>query len=65
MQTHPKDSMNKSTPQPTPPAHQLVPANEDLKCPHCGQDTMLEFVVDERGPHMECGICAYAWRATR
>jgi hypothetical protein len=69
MQTHPKDSMNKPTPQ-QPLPQQVVPASEDLWCPHClaenvGRVVHLWFVVDERGPHFECAQCSHSWRVSR
>jgi len=65
MQTHPNDSMKTTTPQ-----HQIVPASPDYRCPKCFAENFervvhLWFVVDERGAHIECNICAYSWRVSR
>jgi DNA-directed RNA polymerase subunit RPC12/RpoP len=62
MQTHPNDSMKITTPQQQP-----VPASPDYRCPKCFAENVdrvvhLWFVVDERGPHIECNQCTYAWK---
>lgn len=66
MQTHHKDSMN----TPTPQQHQIVPAAPEYCCPKCMAENFdrvvhLWYVVDERGAHIECSICAYSWRVSR
>ena len=65
MQTHHKDSMNNQTPQ-----HQIVPAAPEYCCPKCFAENIervvhLYYVVDERGPHIECNQCTYSWRVSR
>jgi len=54
--------------QTTPP--QPTPASEDIQCPRCyaenvGRVVHLWFVVDERGAHIECNVCAASWRVSR
>lgn len=43
-----------------------IPVPLDMMCPKCGSEnvgrkTHLWVVVDERGKHHECSVCAHAW----
>jgi len=36
-----------------------VIATKDTRCPHCGEDRMIEKI----GTDWFCNVCAYSWKA--
>ena len=50
--------------------HIRIPALDDERCPHCGAENVGQKVyvwraADERGPHLECDVCAKEFRMTQ
>ena len=49
--------------------HVRIPALDDERCPYCGAENLGRKVyvwqaADERGPHLECDVCAKEWPVT-